>query len=181
MLRCDGNLYDVRLQATHRMTQMTIKVGDSIPSMAVTVATANGPTETTTDAIFGGKTVVLFGVPGAFTPTCTARHLPGFIENAAAFADKGVDTVACLAVNDAFVLQAWSKEQAAGDGVQMLADGSGLLTRAMGLEFDLTSRGMGVRSQRFVLVARNGKVAHIAVEKPGELDVSRAESVLATL
>ena len=160
---------------------MTIKVGDSIPSMTLMAATADGPAETTTDEIFHGKTVVLFGVPGAFTPTCTVRHLPGFIENQAAFADKGVDTVACMAVNDAFVLQAWAKDQKVGDTVVMLADGSGTLTRAMGLEMDATAYGMGMRSQRFVLVAKDGKVVHIAVEQPGQLDVSRAESVLAAL
>lgn len=160
---------------------MTIKVGDSIPSMTLTAATPDGPMEITTDEIFRGKTVVLFGVPGAFTPTCTAKHFPGFVENASAFTEKGVDTVACMAVNDAFVMQAWSKDQDAADAVLMLADGSGTLTRAMGLEMDLTLRGMGVRSQRFALVAKDGKVAHIGVERPGEFDVSRAESVLATL
>lgn len=160
---------------------MTIAVGESIPSMTMTAATVDGPAETTTDEIFHGKTVVLFGVPGAFTPTCTVKHFPPFVENAAAFAEKGVDTIACMAVNDAFVMQAWAKDQGAGDAVLMLADGSGELTRALGLEFDLTSRGMGVRSQRFVLVAKDGKVTYIAVERPGEFDVSRAESVLATL
>jgi peroxiredoxin len=160
---------------------MTIKVGDSIPSMTLMAATADGPVETTTEEVFQGKTVVLFGVPGAFTPTCTVRHLPGFIENQAAFADKGVDTVACMAVNDAFVLQAWAKDQKVGDAVQMLADGSGTLTRALGLEMDATAYGMGMRSQRFALVAKDGKVVHIAVEQPGQLDVSRAESVLTAL
>lgn len=160
---------------------MTIKVGESTPEATLMAVTADGPQEITTHEIFHDRTVVLFGVPGAFTPTCSARHFPGFVENAAAFTEKGVDTVACLSVNDAFVMQAWGKDQGAGDAVQMLADGSGVLTRALGLEFDLTQRGMGVRSQRFVLVAKNGKVTHIAVEPPGELGVSRAESVLASL
>ena len=160
---------------------MTIKVGDSIPSMTLMAATPDGPMETTTEEVFHGKTVVLFGVPGAFTPTCTVKHLPGFVENEAAFAAKGVDLVACMAVNDAFVLQAWAKDQQVGDAVQMLADGSGTLTRAMGLEMDATAYGMGPRCQRFALVAKDGKVVHIAVEQPGQLDVSRAESVLAAL
>ncbi len=160
---------------------MTIKVGDSIPSMTVTVATVDGPEEASTDELFRGKTVVLFGVPGAFTPTCSARHIPGYVDNAAALAGKGVDTVACMAVNDAFVLKAWAKEQNAGEAVLMLADGSADLTRAMGLELDLTQRGMGVRCQRFALVAKDGRVTHLAVEQPGAFDVSSAESVLASL
>ena len=160
---------------------MTISVGDSIPLVTVMASSADGPEEMTTDEIFRGKTVVLFGVPGAYTPTCSARHFPPYVEQAAAFTEKGVDLVACMAVNDAFVMRAWGKEQGAGDAVLMLADGSGVLTRALGLEFDLTERGMGVRSQRFAMIVKDGKVAHIAVEKPGELDVSRAESVLAAL
>ncbi len=160
---------------------MTIKVGDSIPPVTLMEATADGPREVTTGEVFHGRTVVLFGVPGAFTPTCSARHLPGFVEHASAFAEKGVDIVACVAVNDAFVMQAWSREQGAGDTVRMLADGSAALTRAMGLELDLTQRAMGIRSQRFVLVARDGKVVHLAVEEAGAFEVSRAESALAAL
>ena len=160
---------------------MTIKVGDSIPSMTVTVSTVDGPQDATTDELFSGKTIVLFGVPGAFTPTCSARHFPPYVEDAAAFTEKGVDTVICMAVNDAFVLKAWAAEQGAGDAVLMLADGSGALTRAMGLEFDLTQRGLGIRCQRFALVAKDGKVVHIGIEEPGAFDVSSAESVLAAL
>jgi glutaredoxin/glutathione-dependent peroxiredoxin len=160
---------------------MTIKVGDTIPSMKLMMATADGPKEVSTDEIFKGKKVVLFGVPGAFTPTCSARHLPGFVENADQFQTKGVDTVACVAVNDAFVMNAWAKDQHVDQKVVMLADGSGAFTKAMGLELDLIGRGMGVRSQRFALIAEDGKVTHLAVEQPGGFDVSKAEAVLAAL
>ncbi|WP_191083147.1 peroxiredoxin [Roseococcus microcysteis] len=160
---------------------MTIKVGDSIPSAKLMMASAEGPKEVTTEELFGGKTVVLFGVPGAFTPTCSAKHLPGFVTNIAAIKGKGVDTVACMAVNDVFVMGAWGKDQGVGENVTMLADGSAAFTKAMGLEFDLTARGLGVRAQRFVLVAKNGVVTHVAVEAPGAFEVSSAEAVLAAL
>ena len=160
---------------------MTIKVGDTIPSVTVRQATAEGPKEVNTSELFAGKTVVLFGVPGAFTPTCSAKHLPGFVTQAAALKAKGVETIACMAVNDAFVMGAWGKDQGITDEVVMLADGSADFTRAMGLELDLTGRGLGVRSQRFALVAKNGKVTHIAVEAPGAFEVSKAEAVLAAL
>ena len=159
---------------------MTIKVGDQIPSMKLMMGTPEGPKEISTDEIFKGKKVVLFAVPGAFTPTCSVKHLPGFVQTDALKA-KGVDTVACLAVNDVFVMGAWGKEQGAGDKVTMLADGSAAFTKALGLELDLVGRGMGVRSQRFALVAQDGKVTHLAVEPPGGFDVSKAESVLAHL
>ncbi|MDB5412335.1 MAG: peroxiredoxin [Rubritepida sp.] len=160
---------------------MTIKVGDKIPSAKLMQATADGPQEVTTEALFGGKTVVLFGVPGAFTPTCSAKHLPGFVTHAAEFKAKGVDTVACVSVNDVFVMGAWRKDQSVSDEVMMLADGSAAFIQAMGLEFDLTARGLGVRSQRFVLVAKDGTVTHVAVEAPGAFEVSKAETVLAAL
>src|SRR5579875_1447581 len=160
---------------------MTIKVGDTIPSMKLMMATTDGPKEVSTDDLFKGKKVVLFGVPGAFTPTCSARHLPGFVDNADQFQTKGVDTVACVAVNDAFVMNAWAKDQQVDQKVVMLADGSGDFTKAMGLELDLMGRGMGMRSQRFALIAEDGKVTHLAVEPPGGFDVSKAESVLAAL
>ncbi|HWL80880.1 MAG TPA: peroxiredoxin [Roseomonas sp.] len=160
---------------------MSIKAGDTIPAMTLTQATAEGPRELSTDALFGGKTVVLFGVPGAFTPTCSAKHMPSFLQNMAALRAKGVDTVACMAVNDAFVMNAWAKDQGVNDEVVMIADGSGALTRALGLELDLTARGMGVRCQRFALVAKDGKVAHVGVEAPGAFEVSSGEAVLATL
>ena len=160
---------------------MAIKVGDTIPSMKLMMATPEGPKETSTDDIFKGKKVVLFAVPGAFTPTCSAKHLPGFVQNAEAIKAKGVDTVACIAVNDVFVMGAWGKEQGCNPNVTMLADGSGTFTKALGLELDLTARGLGVRSQRYALVAEDGKVTHLAVEPPGGFDVSRAESVLSAL
>ena len=160
---------------------MTIQVGDSIPSAKLMQGTAEGPKEISTEALFGGKTVVLFGVPGAFTPTCSAKHLPGYVQNYDALKAKGVDTVACMAVNDAFVMGAWGKDQGVGDKVMMLADGSADFTKKLGLELDLVARGLGIRSQRFVLVAKDGKVTHIAVEAPGAFEVSKAETVLASL
>jgi peroxiredoxin len=160
---------------------MTIKVGDTIPSMKLMQGTADGPKEISTDDLFKGKKVVLFAVPGAFTPTCSAKHLPGFVENAEALKAKGVDSVVCMAVNDAFVMAAWAKSQGITDSIVMLADGSAAFTKALGLELDLVPRGMGVRSQRFALIAENGKVTHLAVEAPGGFDVSRAEAILAAL
>ncbi len=162
------------------MTQ-TIKVGDAVPSMKLMMATPDGPKETSTDEIFKGKKVVLFAVPGAFTPTCSAKHLPGFVQNIDALKAKGVDTVACMAVNDVFVMGAWAKEQGTDGNIVMLADGSAALTKALGLELDLIGRGMGVRAQRFALVAEDGKVTHLAIEAPGGFDVSRAEAILAAL
>jgi glutaredoxin/glutathione-dependent peroxiredoxin len=160
---------------------MTIKVGDTIPSMKLMVATAEGPKEISTDEIFKGKKVVLFAVPGAFTPTCSAKHLPGFVQNAEAFKAKGVDEVVCIAVNDAFVMDAWGKDQGAAGKVTMLADGAAAFAKALGLELDLNARGMGWRSQRYALVAQDGKVTHLAVEAPGGFEVSKAESILAAL
>jgi glutaredoxin/glutathione-dependent peroxiredoxin len=157
---------------------MTIKVGDTIPSMKLMQGTKEGPKEISTDDIFKGKKVVLFAVPGAFTPTCSAKHLPGFVQNAGAFTAKGVDTVACISVNDAFVMGAWGKDQGTDEKVMMLADGSAAFTKALGLELDLNARGMGVRSQRFALVAQDGKVTHLAVEPAGQFGVSSAEDML---
>jgi peroxiredoxin (alkyl hydroperoxide reductase subunit C) len=160
---------------------MTIQSGDSIPSAKLMQATAEGPKEITTEELFGGKTVVLFGVPGAFTPTCSAKHLPGYTENYEALKAKGADVIACMAVNDAFVMGAWGKDQGVADKVVMLADGSAEFTKKLGLELDLTARGLGVRCQRFALVAKDGKVAHVAVEAPGAFEVSKAEAILAAL
>ncbi|NOG71355.1 peroxiredoxin [Roseicella sp. DB1501] len=160
---------------------MTIQVGDNIPAARLTEATADGPKEIGTDELFGGKTVVLFGVPGAFTPTCSAKHLPGFVEQYQALKAKGADVVACMAVNDAFVMRAWGKDQGVADKVVMIADGSADFTRKLGLELDLTARGLGLRCQRFALIAKNGKVAHIGVEAPGAFEVSKAEAVLEAL
>ena len=158
-----------------------IKTGDTIPAHKLTAATAEGPKEVTTDELFKGKKVVLFAVPGAFTPTCSARHLPGFVQNLDALLAKGVDTVACLAVNDVFVVTAWAKEQGVDERMVMLADGSAILTKALGLELDLTARGLGIRSQRYAMVVEDGRVTHLNVEPPGGFDVSRAENVLALL
>lgn len=160
---------------------MTIKIGDKIPAVTLMQATAEGPREITTDALFAGKTVVLFGVPGAFTPTCSAKHLPGFVTQAAAIQAKGVDTIACVAVNDAFVMGAWAKDQGITTEITMLADGSAKLASALGLELDLTARGLGMRNQRFALIAKDGTVTHVAVEAAGAFEVSKAEAVLAAL
>ena len=160
---------------------MTIKVGDTLPSMKLMAAGPDGPKEVTTDALFKGKKAVLFAVPGAFTPTCSAKHLPGFVENVEAFKAKGVDELVCMAVNDPFVLAAWAKDQGVDGKIVMLADGSGALTKAMGLELDLVARGLGMRSQRFAMVVDDMKVTHLGVEAPGDFDVSRAEAVLQAL
>lgn len=158
-----------------------VKIGDAIPSMTLTAATPDGPKEVSTDEVFGGKKVVLFAVPGAFTPTCSMRHLPGFLENMDTLRARGVDSVACIAVNDPFVMQAWAKDQGVDGRITMLADGAGAFTKAMGLELDLTARGLGVRSQRYAMVAEDGRVTHLGVEAPGGFEVSTAESVLAQL
>ncbi|NKC32127.1 peroxiredoxin [Falsiroseomonas selenitidurans] len=160
---------------------MTIKAGDTIPDAKLMQATVEGPKEVTTTDLFKGKTVVLFGVPGAFTPTCSAKHLPGFVTQAEALKAKGVDVIACMSVNDAFVMGAWAKDQGISDQVVMLADGSATFTKALGLELDLTARGLGMRCQRFALVAKDGAVTHVAVEAPGAFEVSKAEAVLAAL
>ena len=160
---------------------MTIKPGDAIPEAKLMQATGQGPQEVSTRELFAGRTVVLFGVPGAFTPTCSAKHLPGFVSQAAALKAKGADAIACIAVNDVFVMGAWGKDQGVGEDVMMLADGSGAFIKALGLEFDLSARGLGIRSQRFVLVAKDGKVSHVAVEAPGAFEVSSAEAALAAL
>jgi glutaredoxin/glutathione-dependent peroxiredoxin len=158
-----------------------VKVGDRIPAIKLMVATAEGPREADTAELFGPGKVVMFAVPGAFTPTCSAKHLPGFVEHLAEFKARGVDRIICMAVNDVFVLGAWAKEQKTGDGIIMLSDGSGTFTKALGLELDLIARNLGVRSQRFALVAQDGIVTYLAVEEAGGFDVSRAEAVLEAL
>lgn len=158
-----------------------IKVGDTMPSMKLMQAAAGGPQEVSTDDLLRGKRVVMFAVPGAFTPTCSERHLPGYVQNMDALRAKGVDQVVCVAVNDVFVMGAWARHAGLDDKIVMLADGSGALTKALGLELDLTARGLGVRSQRYAMVLDNGKVTQLAVEPPGGFDVSKAESVLALL
>lgn len=160
---------------------MSIQVGDKIPAVKLKHLTDNGMQDIATDELFAGKTVVLFSVPGAFTPTCSARHLPGFIDKIEGFKAKGVDAVVCTAVNDPFVMHAWSEKAGAGDKVQMLPDGSAVFVKELGLEMDASGHGMGVRGKRFALIARDGVVTHVAVEQPGQFDVSSAESVLAAL
>jgi peroxiredoxin (alkyl hydroperoxide reductase subunit C) len=161
---------------------MTIKPGDKIPSATLKHMTADGPAEITSDELFSGKKVVVFGLPGAFTPTCSAKHVPGFMQNADAIRAKGVATIACLSVNDAFVMGAWGKDQKVGDKVLMLADGSADFTRKLGLELDLNALGMGTRCKRFAMVVDDGVVKHLAIEEaPGGLDVSSAEKTLAAL
>jgi peroxiredoxin (alkyl hydroperoxide reductase subunit C) len=158
-----------------------IKLGDKIPAMKLMTVTADGPREVDTGELFGTGKVVLFAVPGAFTPTCSAKHLPGFVQHLPELKSKGVDKIVCMAVNDAFVMGAWAKDQKVGDGIIMLADGSAAFTKALGLELDLVARGLGLRSQRFALVTQDGVVQHLAVEEAGGFDVSRAEAVLEAL
>ena len=161
---------------------MTINVGDKVPSVTLKQLTPEGVKEVTTDEIFGGKKVVFFAVPGAFTPACSQRHLPGFVERAADIKAKGVDEIACVAVNDAFVMGAWGKEQKTEGKVRMLADGSGDLVRALGLELDLSKGGLGIRSQRYSMLVDNGVVKSLNIEKqPGQVDVSGAEAMLRAL
>ncbi len=160
---------------------MTIKVGDRIPDAALTRMTATGPAPITAEEIFAGRKVVLFAVPGAFTPTCSAKHLPGFVQNVDAFKARGVDAIACLSVNDAFVMDAWGRSQSVGDKVMMLADGSADFTRALGLEMDLTARGFGVRSQRYSMIVEDGVVKELNVEPGAEFGVSSAEHALGQL
>jgi len=160
---------------------MTIKVGDKMPAGVFTYPGADGPQKITSEQLFAGKKVVLFSVPGAFTPTCDARHLPGFVQHAGEFKAKGVDTVACMAVNDVFVMKAWGKASAVEDKVLMLADGNGDYARALGLDFDASGFGMGVRGKRFAVVVNDGVVTGLFVEGPGEFKVSSAEHVLSQL
>jgi glutaredoxin/glutathione-dependent peroxiredoxin len=160
---------------------MTIKVGDRIPSATLKHMTKDGPANVKTDELFKGKTVVLFSVPGAFTPTCHAKHLPGFVQNIDKLKAKGVDTIACLAVNDVFVMDAWAKASNAADKVLMLADGNAEFTKALGLELDASGFGMGTRGKRFALVAKDGVVTHLNVESAGEFRVSAAEFVIGQL
>lgn len=160
---------------------MTIKVGDRVPSATLFRVGENGIEPFPADEYFAGRKVVVFGLPGAFTPTCTGRHLPGYVQHADALKAKGIDAIACLSVNDAWVMKAWGKEQGAAGKVDMLADGNAELTRAMGLDADMSQRGYGVRSRRYAMIVDNGVVGLLAVEEGPVLDVSSAESILATL
>ena len=159
---------------------MSIQVGDRIPDAVLTLMSEEGPQPVPTAGYFGGRKVVLFSVPGAFTPTCSAKHLPGFVDHADEIFTKGVDAIGCIAVNDVFVMHAWGKSANAGR-IDMLADGNGEFTGALGLEMDASAFGMGSRGQRFALVADDGVVTSLFVEGPGEFRVSAAEHVLANL
>jgi peroxiredoxin len=161
---------------------MAIKVGDSLPEATFTVMGAEGPGPQTTQEVFGGKKVVLFAVPGAFTPTCSKQHLPGFVANADKIKAQGVDTIACTSVNDAFVLNAWSKDASADGKVVMLADGSADFAKQLGLELDLSARGLGMRSQRYAMIVEDGVVKALNVEDaPGTADKSGADAIAALL
>ena len=160
---------------------MAIKAGDRMPSGVLKTMTPEGPKDMTTDELFKGRKVVLFSVPGAFTPKGDAKHLPGFVQLADQLRAKGVDAIACLAVNDVFVMNAWGKASGVGEKVLMLADGNGDYSKALGLELDARAFGMGLRGQRFALVVDDGVVKHINVEAPGQFKVSAAEHVLAQL
>jgi glutaredoxin/glutathione-dependent peroxiredoxin len=160
---------------------MTIKVGDKIPSVTLRYLSPEGPKGVGSDEFFAGKKVVLFGLPGAFTRTCSERHLPSYVTHYAELKAKGVDTIACLAVNDPFVMGAWGKQHQAGDKVVMLGDGSGDFTRAIGLELDRIREGMGIRSQRYSMLVEDGVVKALHVEQPGQFDVSSAEAMLKAL
>ena len=160
---------------------MTIKVGDRLPDATLTQATAEGPRPVSAKDVFAGKKVALFAVPGAFTPTCSAKHLPGFKQMAGEIKGKGVDTIACVSVNDAFVMRAWAEDQAVGEDIVMLADGGGDFTRALGLDFDASKFGMGTRSQRYSMIIDDGVVKELNVEAPGEFKVSAADYLLAQL
>ena len=155
------------------------KVGDKVPSATLRMLGPEGPKAVTTEELFApGKKVVAFALPGAFTPTCSAKHVPGFVAEAAALKAKGVDTIACISVNDAFVMGAWGKEQKAGDSVMMLGDGNGEFTEKMVLTLDASRNGLGKRSQRYAMVVEDGVIKQLNVEAPGAFEVSSAEAVL---
>ena len=157
---------------------MTIKVGDSIPGATLFRMGTNGPEPVDTQDYFKGRKVMVFGLPGAYTPTCSAQHVPGYLKHADDFKAKGVDAIACISVNDPFVMGAWGRDQGVGDKIDMLADGSADFAKAMGLDLDLSERGFGIRSQRFAMVVEDGVVKALAVEERPGLDVSAAEKML---
>ena len=159
---------------------MAIKTGDKIPSTTLMEMQDGKPTPVSTDAFFAGKKVAVFALPGAFTPTCSAKHVPGFVANYDALKAKGVSDIACISVNDVFVMGAWGKDQKSDGKVHMMADGNGDFTRALGLEFDGTKFGMGKRSQRYSMIVDNGVVKSVNVEEPGAFEVSSAEYLLSS-
>jgi len=160
---------------------MTLKVGDKLPSITLKTMTADGPKDVTTDALFSGKKAVLFALPGAFTPGCSMKHVPGFVRHHDDIKAKGVDFIACLSVNDAFVMGAWEKDQKSEGKVMMLADGSADFTKAVGLSMDASGYGMGLRSQRYAAIVENGVVTHLNIETAPGVDVSSAETILTLL
>ena len=160
---------------------MAIEAGSRMPSGSFGVMTESGPADMSTDELFGGKKVVLFSVPGAFTPTCSLKHLPGFFELEDTIRAKGVDTIACMAVNDVFVMHAWGESQRVGDAVLMLADGNADYARALGLEIDFSAWGMGIRGKRFAIIVDDGVATTVAVEEPGQFEVSSAQAILERL
>ncbi len=163
-------------------TSLVIKAGDKLPTATFKSMSTNGPVDVSSDELFAGKTVVLFAVPGAFTPTCHLNHLPGFIENADAIKAQGVDAIAVVSVNDAFVMDAWAKDTGAGDKIQFLADGSAEFTKATGLELDASAFGMGIRSKRYSMIVKDGVVSSLNIEEsPGEATTSSAANILSQL
>ena len=160
---------------------MTIAKGDKIPATTFVKMTENGPDQVDSDSFFKGRKVAIFSVPGAFTPTCSAKHLPGFVEHADDFKAKGVDQIVCLSVNDAFVMNAWGKDQNVGSKIAMVADGNAELTKKLGLEMDGSKFGMGARSQRYSMLVKDGVVEKLNVEEPGAFAVSNAETLLGQL
>ena len=159
---------------------MAIQEGGKLPEATLHAIRDGGPSTVTTNELFGGKKVVLFAVPGAFTPTCSEQHLPGFVANADAIKAKGVDSIVCVAVNDPFVMDAWGRDRDAG-GLTLVGDGNGDFTKALGLEMDGRGFGLGTRSQRYAMIVEDGTVTKLAVEGPGQFDVSRAEAILEAL
>ena len=160
---------------------MAVKVGDKVPAATLMHMTGEGPQPITTDELFGGKKVVLFAVPGAFTPLCSGQHLPGYVQNADAIKAKGVDEIVCLSVNDAFVMGAWSEQQGADGKVHLVGDGNAEFTQSMGLEMDGSGFGLGTRSQRYAMIVNDGVIAALYVEEGRNFDVSKAETVLSAL
>ena len=160
---------------------MALRVGDTVPDIALTRMTRDGPAPITRDGLFAGLRVALFAVPGAFTPACSDKHLPSITANAAALRTAGVDTIACVSVNDVFVMAAWGRQREVGDNVLMLADGAAAWTKAAGLDWDLSDLGLGVRSQRYAMVVQDTRVTHLAIEQGGAFDVSSGDAVLRVL
>ena len=160
---------------------MSIQVGDKIPSVTLQYKTDDGVSDISTDEIFGGKRVVLFALPGAFTPTCSAAHLPGYVARADELKDKGIDNIICLSVNDAHVMKAWGEDQNVADRVMMIADGSGHFTQAVGLAVDLSARGMGIRSHRYAMIVNDRVIELLNLEAPAKFEVSDADTILSSL